>query len=305
MTQKTQSGWFQRLVQTPGDLLAGVTYPLEALLLLVRSPRLLSLVVMPIVVNTILGVFLYAGVLIPGWQWISHLSTGLPTGTAAWIATLPPWLSQLLGWLPVGVGFLDDVLQGILAIALLIVLGLLLVQFGAIIGAPWYGNLAEQVERHRMGQLPAGAMSLGRAMQDVWRAIAFQGKKLVLLAIAAPLLLISSVLPLGGLVASAGWLTLAIVLILLDFIDPPLERRRLNFRSKLGVVGKTLPASGTFGFVCLWLISIPFLNLLTVPLCVVAGTLFCCDYALPGLAKSKSLLMSHEPRTANQLTKDE
>ncbi len=287
MAQKTELSLFQRLVQVPGDLLAGVTYPLEAVLLLLRSPRLLSLVVMPIVVNTILGVLLYVGVLIPGWQWISQLSTGLPTGTAAWIAALPPWLSHLLGWLPVGVGFLDDLLQGVLAIALLIILGLLLVQFGAIIGAPWYGNLAEQVERHRMGQLPAGPMSLGRALKDVWRAIAFQGKKLILLAIAAPLLLIFNVLPLGGLIASTGWISLAIVLILLDFIDPPLERRRLSFRTKLGIVHRTFPASGTFGFVCLWLVSIPFLNLLTVPLCVVAGTLFCCDYALPKLSNSQ------------------
>lgn len=289
MAQKTQPGLVQRLVQTPGDFLAGVTYPLEAGLLLLRSPRLLSLVVMPIVVNTILGTLLYVGVLVPGWQLISQLSIGLPTGTAAWIATLPPWLSQLLGWVPAGVGFLDNVLQGILAIALLIILGLLLVQFGAIVGAPWYGNLAEQVERHRMGQLPTSTMSLRRALRDVWRAIAFQGKKLFLLVLVAPLLLILNVLPLGGLIASTGWLSLAIVLILLDFIDPPLERRRLSFRTKLGIVQQTLPASVTFGFVCLWLISIPFLNLLTVPLCVVAGTLFCCDYALPKLIQHEIL----------------
>lgn len=284
MTQKTESSWFQRLMQAPGDLLAGVTYPLEAVLLLLRSPRLLSLVIMPIGVNTVLGVLLYIGVLVPGWQFISQLSTGLPAGTAAWIAALPPWLSQVLGWVPAGVGFLDNILQGILAIALFIILGLLLVQFGAIVGAPWYGNLAEQVERHRMGQLPTDTMSLGRALRDVGRAIAFQGKKLFLLALVAPLLFIFNVLPLGGLVASTGWLVLAIVLVLLDFIDPPLERRRLSFRTKLGIVGRSLPASGTFGFVCLWLVSIPFLNLLTVPLCVVAGTLFCCDYALPQLA---------------------
>lgn len=285
MAQKTEISLFQRLLQAPKDLSAGVAYPLEALLLLLRSPRLLSLVIMPIGVNTVLGVLLYLGVLVPGWQFISQLSTGLPAGTAAWVATLPPWLSQVLGWIPAGVGFLDDILQAILAIALFMILGLLLVQFGAIVGAPWYGNLAEQVERHRMGQLPSSTMSLGRALKDVWRAIAFQGKKLVLLAIVAPLLLLVSVLPLGGLVASTGWLVLAIVLVLLDFIDPPLERRRFSFRTKLGLVGKTFPASATFGFVCLWLISIPFLNLLTVPLCVVAGTLFCCDYALAGLTR--------------------
>jgi CysZ protein len=34
------------------------------------------------------------------------------------------------------------------------------------------------------------------------------------------------------------------------------------------------------------LVSIPLLNLLAVPLCVAAGTLFCCDRVLPQLSST-------------------
>ncbi len=284
MTQKSNPGVIQRVVRAPGDFLAGAIYPLRAIALLQRSPQLLRYVVIPILVNLVLGVALYWGILVPAWTWIDQWSTGLPGDFSQWVATLPVWLNRWLSWLPTGATLIDDVLRWLLAAVLLVTLGLLLVQFGAIFGAPWYGSLAEQVEQNRLGQLPASSMSLGRALQDIGRAIAFQFKKLVLLAvISLSLLPFNFFPPLGNLISSTGWLALASLLVLMDFIDPPLERRRLSFRAKLGMVGRTFPASATFGAVCLTMVSIPFLNLLAVPLCIIAGTLFSCDYVLPRL----------------------
>lgn len=295
MTQRSEAEGFQRIVRSPVDLVAGAIYPVRAIALFQRSPRLLAYLVVPILVNGLLGVALYVGLLLPGWNAITHWSSSLPESTRAWVATLPAWTGQWLGWLPMGVTVLDDVARWLLAIGLLITLGLLLVQFGAIAGAPWYGALAEQVERAHTGQLPAVAMSPARAIQDIWRAIAFQFKKLLLLGgFGCLLLLFNFFPPLGTLLASFGWLTLAAVLVFLDFIDPPLERRRLRFRTKLSLVLRTFPASMAFGLVSLWLVSVPLLNLVMVPVCIVAGTLFCCDYALPKLnqeANSQSFLI--------------
>ncbi|NJP10740.1 MAG: hypothetical protein HC866_15730 [Leptolyngbyaceae cyanobacterium RU_5_1] len=285
MTQKSGFGAIQRVIRAPGDFLAGATYPFRALILLLRSPQLLRSAVIPILVNVGLGIALYCGLLLPGWEVINHWSSGLSGGVEQWVAGLPTWLNRVLGWLPTGATLVDDLLRWLLAIALLISLGLLLVQFGAILGAPWYGSLAEQVERYRMGQLPStGQISFNRALRDIGRAIAFQLKKLLLLVgFGLPLLLLNFFPPLGNLIASIGGITLAATLVFLDFLDPPLERRRLPFRSKLGLVWRTLPASVTFGLICLWLVSIPLLNLVMVPICIIAGTLFCCDYALPKL----------------------
>jgi CysZ protein len=286
MAQK-DSHPIQQIIRAPGNFVAGSTYPLQALALVVRSPNLLGCIIVPILLNVVLGVALYVGLLLPSWNLINEWTLGLPTETSKWVAALPNWLNRLLFWLPSGASFLDDLLRVLLAIVLLILLGLLLVQFGAILGAPWYGNLAEQVERSRMGQLPTpSTMTLERALEDIRRAIGFQLKKLLLLAgIGIPLLGLNFLPIAGSLISSIGGITLAATLVFMDFLDPPLERRRLSFRTKLSLVGSTLPASASFGVVSLWLVSIPLLNLLTVPLCIVAGTLFCCDYALPQLPK--------------------
>jgi CysZ protein len=289
MSQKSKPGVLQRLIQAPRDVVAGAIYPFQALGLLVRSPQLLSCAIIPIFMNGVLGLALYFGLLLPGWDGINQVSHGLPTGTAQWVASLPVWLSRLLGWLPSGVAFFDDILRIVLAIALFIILGLLLVQFGAILAAPWYGSLAEQVERHQLGQLPtSGKVTLGRALQDIGRAIGFQLKKLLLFFCTVPLLLFVNLLPgIGTLISGVGWVALAAIMVFLDFLDPPLERRRLRFRTKFSMVRRTFPASITFGLMLLWLVSIPLLNLLTVPICIVAGTLYCCDYALPQLGEEE------------------
>ncbi len=279
---KPQQGAIQQVVGLPGGVVSGFSYPLQALGFLSRSPQLWGCVVMPIAINLALGGLLYAGLLIPGWGAIDQWTADFPGWLAAKIATLPLWAGRLLGWLPGAADFLDEGLGVLLAIALLIVTGLLLVQFGAILGAPWYGNLAEQVERARTGKLPTRALTLPHAMEDIGRAIGFQLKKLVLLAgLGIPLLLLNLVPGLGSAIASGSGLALAALLVGLDFLDPSLERRRLSFRSKLGALARSLPSSATFCLSCLWLVSIPLLNLVTVPLCIVAGTLFCCDRILP------------------------
>ena len=106
---------------------------------------------------------------------------------------------------------------------------------------------------------------------------------MLLAGLGIPLLLLNLLPGVGSAIASGGGMALAALLVGLDFLDPSLERRRLRFRGKLGAIARSLPSSGTFCLSCLWLVSIPLLNLVTVPLCIVAGTLFCCDRVLPWL----------------------
>jgi CysZ protein len=285
---KEQSNPIKQVVSVPGGAIAGATYPLRALALLTQTPALWGCVIMPIVVNVVIGAILSAVLLLPGWQLIDQWAAGVPGALEQWTTHAPFGLGRWLAWLPAVGSTVDDVLRVLLTIVLLAVTGLLLVQFGAIFGAPWYGNLAEQIERNQMGQLPTGAPTLARALQDIGRAITFQLKKLVLLAgLGIPLLLLNFV-PVVGSIASLAEFALFALLVGLDFLDPPLERRRLSFRDKLGVLWRTFPASASFSFVCLSLVSVPLLNLLTVPLCIAAGTLYCCDRVLPNLPPAET-----------------
>jgi CysZ protein len=264
-------------------LLAGATYPLRSLAVLRRTPRLWSYVAIPILVNFVVGIFLYAGLLFFGLESLERVSANLSSWLNTSIAQLPTWLG-FIKYLLVGISFLVDAL---LVVGLLLIIGFLLVQFGVLLGAPWYGQLSEQLEELRTGQLHVVKVNIAR---EIGRALLYELKKLVLIVgIGLPLLLLNFVPGIGTIVATIGGIMLTATLVCLDFLDAPLERRRLPFRDKLRIVFKSLPASASFSLVCLALVSIPLLNLLTIPVCVASGTLFFCDRIWPHLPKTPSL----------------
>jgi CysZ protein len=236
---------------------AGLTYPARALGVLLRTPRLWRYVLIPILVNIVVGATLYAGLLFAGLRAIDSFVTGLPE----WAALLSLLLRVLL------------------IVGLLITTGFVLVRFGVVFGSPWYTQLSGQLELLRTGQ-PAPEVSSGLAMalRDIGRALKFELKKLLLVVTIGLLLLLLNLIPVAGQVlATAGGVVLGATIVCLDFFDYPLERRQLGFRAKLGMIRRSLPASAGFGLVCLALVSVPFVNLLSIPLCVAAGTLFFCD----------------------------
>ncbi|NET55942.1 MAG: hypothetical protein F6K47_07155 [Symploca sp. SIO2E6] len=258
-------------------ILTGATYPLRALVVFRRTPRLWGYLVMPILVNLMVGIALYAGLLLPGWQGVEVLTVHLNNWFDRLIADLPAWLNYL-EFLIIGLGWL---LRFLLLVGLLLVIGFLLLQFGTLLGAPWYGQLSEKLEKLRTGKVKIVEVGFFR---DIGRAILFEVKKLLLLlGVGVPLLLLHWFPGIGTFVATVGGITITATITCLDFFDGPLERRRLRFRTKLKIVWGALPASASFSLVCLGLMSVPILNLLIIPLCVASGTLFVCDRVLPKL----------------------
>jgi CysZ protein len=264
----------KQVVKAPIGFVAGATYPLKAIGFLNSNPGLWGYIAVPILINVLVGAALYVGLLLPLLREVDGFASAVSLRLSSAIAQLPQWLSWL-NWLLKG---FDEVLQVLAIVILLFVTGWLLLQFGTIIGAPWYGQLSEQIEKQRLGQLPpieSGALGIVR---DIGRALLFEVKKLVLAGSLAIVLLLLNVIPaLGTLVASVGGIAIAALIVCFDFLDAPLERRRLRFRDKLGIILGNFPATGSFSLVCLSLVTIPIVNFVTIPLCVAAGTLFFCD----------------------------
>lgn len=269
------------IIEAPVGLVAGATYPLRALVYLTQTPRLWRYVLVPILVNLVVAVGLYVGLLFPGLESVNNLLVDFYAWWNIQLENLPQWLS-FLSVLAIILGFL---LRVLLVTGLLVAIGFLLVQFGVILGAPFYGQLSEQLELARTGKLPpAEPLNLFTLGRDIGRAILHELKKLVLIiSVGLPLLILNFIPGLGTAIASIGGIALAATIVCIDFLDAPLERRRFHFRQKLKLIFRSLPASGTFGLACLGLISIPLLNLLSVPLCITSGTLFFCDRILPKL----------------------
>lgn len=240
----------------PAGLLAGALYPFRALGVLNRNRRLWRFIGIPVLVNIAAGLLLYAGLFVALRAWAERLSQDQSS----------PWLAGLLG----------AALALALFVGLPLGIGWLLVRFGVVLGSPWYGQLSEQLEWQYGGRRPAEArLTAGGVLYDIGRALSFELKKLLLLVgLGLPLLLLNLVPVAGQVLATVGGVALGVTIACLDFFDSSLERRRLRFRAKLGVIRRHAPASIGFGLVAFGLAAIPLLNLLAIPLCVTAGTLF-------------------------------
>lgn len=348
-----------------GSLIAGVTYPLRAFWLLMKTPRLRGYILMPILVNLILGVTLYAGLLylgfgaidalfahlptwtanplpesaallngvaaspnwqfalpeqvshlpnwslpswslpnwslpdwltrwslphwsFPNWQislpdWLTHWSIPLPDWLTHWQLqlpnwrfTVPKWVYNLPNW---GYAVLVWLLRAVLVLVLFLITGFIFLQFGVLLGSPWYGKLSEEIEKLKTGQIVLVEVPLPI---EINRAVSYELKKLGLsIVVGIPLFLITLIVGVGTGIGTIGGISLASTIACMDFLDAAVERRRPSFRQKLNIVFHHLPATGSFGLVCLGLASIPFINLLAIPICVAAGTLFFCDRILP------------------------
>jgi CysZ protein len=243
------------------DLLAGLRYPLRALGVINRNPRLWSYIAVPVLVNIVVGAALYFGLLFPTLSLIDRSLPDERSGLAA--ALLYAAWALVAVTLGVGVGFL-------------------LVRFGVVLGAPWYGQLSEELERILTPRTaPPRPLDVREVAYDIWRALQFEAKKLLLtLGIWLPSLLLLLIPGLGGLIYAGVGMALGATVSCLDFFDGPLERRRLSFRQKLGLIRGLLPGSGSFGLVAFFLVSIPVVNLLAIPLCVTAGNMLVIENVL-------------------------
>ncbi len=267
--------WFTRLVSLPIDPLLGALYPLRAAWMILRTPKLWGYLAAPIIVNILVSLGIYAGLLFPGLDRLDALQLNIASRAEAAIAKLPEWLH----WLDAASVFIGGFLDFTLIVLLLIVTGFAIAQFGTLLGAPWYGQLAERIEISQLGKenlpQPEGPLAIVR---DLSRALLFEVKKIFLaLSLLIMFFIIGNVPVAGAIVAGTGGLITSTLITCLDFLDAPLERRRLRFRDKLGTVMLHLPATAGFGLVCLFAVSIPIVNLVSVPVCVTAGTLFFCD----------------------------
>lgn len=222
--------------------------------LLRAHPELRRLALVPILLNLVVAAILYVGLLLV----VRRILDGVITDQGA------------LGAALAAVVFVLVALLG------LVVVGFLLVRVGVVLGSPWYGRLSEEVERIVTGSAPpAEPFTLAGLARDLGRAIAFELRKLAIVLPLALLLLLVQLLPVAGqAVGIVGGFLLTAFVACLDFFDGPQERRRAAFGSKLRFVRASAPGSAGFGLVCAALLAVPVLNLVWIPVCVAAGTVF-------------------------------
>lgn len=225
------------------ELWQGFSSPLRALRLLLSSPKLLSLFVLPMAITVICISIAIYGIL-----------TGLWGVIQGWLSA---WLSST--WAGYGAGALSLIAAVIISYFALSSLQFLI----QLIASPFNDLLAEQTE------LALGIQSESESLTRLIQVFLIDLRKTLLVLVVTVGLFIWSALPVLGLLSIIGmaWLQA------FTFLSYPQTRRRLGLQTSLiWMLANPLRSLG-FGFACMILFYTPIINLFALPICVMAGTL--------------------------------
>lgn len=252
-------------------ILSGIFYPFLGVKMLWQNPSLWQYLVIPIIINISVGIASYIFLLSPSLKRYDILADRIVNQAYFIIVRLPEW-SNFLVYI---ISAFALILKVLLFALLLTFIGFVILQFGSLIGSPWYGKLSEKIEIIHQGKLDLVEINI---LAELGRAVLFELKKWILiLTIGIPLFVLNFIPSFGNMISLIGGFLLTITVICLDFFDATLERKRLKFRAKLKFIWGNFPLTLSFGFICLSLISIPLVNLIVIPICVSGATLLICD----------------------------
>ncbi len=235
------------------DFLQGLTAHARAIHLLLSRREVRRLAATPFIINLIL--FLVAVPLAVFWAFtfVGEIGAG-ETGIArAGIAVLQ-------------------------VVAGLVVIGGAVLLFGVIGGAiagPFSGPLSqrvESIERDRRG-LPQVQIPERGMLADIWRGLVYAIGRLIIFLLVYPLIFLLQFIPGAGQILFTILALLYSAFVLsVDFSDPILDRKLDTFREKLRYILDRKARSLGFGLGCVILLLVPIVNLVMIPVCVVAGT---------------------------------
>lgn len=246
-------------VSTAGDLLRGVSIPLRAFTLILRTPKLLLLS---------LACAAVTGLALIGVAWGA---SGLAQRAADAL------ISADSGW------------QHAASIGLSIVFFIMLFVVGALtvpnlLLAPLQDPLSEATEE-RCGDFTSPPFSLGATVRGIIESLSHTLLRLGLMALGLVVLFPLHLIPVAG---SVVWVVLSSVWsmfwIAAEHLSNPMARHLRPFKQVITALRGRLPLALGFGATLYVLLWVPVLNFFLMPVAVVAGTLL-----FRGLLKSGAL----------------
>lgn len=202
-------------------------------------------IIVPIFINLILWL-----VVLPFVYWFVTWVTSMNLPDATWATVL-------------------SILAGVFAVLAAIILAVFaFVAVSAIIGAPFYSALAEEVlkESHlKTIDIPW--------YKEVWRSIRYTLKLGILFVIAQLILILFNIVPgIGTAMHAVGAFVIALLFISMEFFGEGFARTGVSFKDRINYLFKNLMAVVAFSVPIFFLLLIPVINLFVVPVAVVAAT---------------------------------
>ncbi len=242
------------IVKVIPTLFSGAIYIPRAIRLLLRRPGLWLYCIAPIIIASILGVGAIAVVLGPIAHWL--LPTGIFTG---------PWYMDML----------------VVVVISIIITASIFFTFALanLIAGPFNEILSQRVEELVRHSTDATEFAWKTFWTDSWRAIKEESKTFIVLGSVQLLVLLLNLIPgIGSVVYMIVNVPLVGLLMAYEYLDLPLSRHGSGFKDKVKYIRQQPIRHLGFGWVCALLMFVPVLNILFLPVCVIAGTLLYCDH---------------------------
>lgn len=239
-----------------GEFLRGIHYIPRAAQFLRNNPRLLKYVALPFLIN----VLTFSGAVFFGLKMFGYLVERLPQGDA--------WYYFLLA----------GVMWVFFVLLVLILVFFTFTIIGNLIAAPFNGLLSERVETLLTGPPTEEPLTFGGVLRDAGRSLVVEARKMLGFVLAMVLLLLFNLLPgIGSVLYAVGSLLLTLVFLAWEYLSFVHERKQLNFSMQYGYLRERKLLLLGFATGVLALLAIPFVQLLCIPLAVIAATMLWCE----------------------------
>lgn len=240
--------------------------PLEGARMLLRERRLWSLALVPALIS-LLALGGAIGGVVSQFGAIQEFVQGfLPT------LEVGDWYT----WLWIGPGkFLLWLLGKLLSLGFAVTCVVVALLLASLIASPFHDTLSRRVEQIETGMVSEpGDQGFRATLREGGRAAREELRRVVFFLVVWLLLLLVGIFVPGGQLVAPPVLTLFTVLFLpLDYASYTLDRRQLSFRDKRRWLVRHVGAALGYGAAAFLLCAVPVVNLVAMPILVVAGTL--------------------------------
>jgi CysZ protein len=234
-----------------GNLIKGFGYMTQGFHILLQPGFRLFLLV-PLIVNIILFTLMIL--------WAYSLIDG--------------WMASLLSWMPEWLGFLKWLFWAAYFVVIVMTLFYGFVAAANLIGAPFYGYLAELTEKYLRGEDISEPFSWKTLIAMIPRTIMRELQKILYYLPRVLGLLILGLIPGINLIVAFVWFVFSAWMMAIQYIDYPADNNRMSFKDMRKYLSKHRFTSLGFGMLAFGLTLLPILNFLALPAAVCGAVVF-------------------------------
>lgn len=227
---------------------------------------------------------MYVAIFVPvAWFLISQAGSFVD-----WVWARPEGWIVILWWVAMTIAAVAAIAISVVATSLL----------ASIANAPIADRISDAVEREVLPGRADEPFRVGAFLGDVASGVTHSILNLSLYLLLLVPVLAMNLIPLVGSATSAAFaFVLTAVMVVIEFVDHPLARRRWAWRRKVALVREERALCGGYGAVVAGLSSIPLVNVLLAPAFIVGGTLLFAELVRRGRIPGE-IVRTDAPRDA-------